>query len=80
MQFNLLIFCLICDSFYHMSVCSHYQNVFEEVKALKQEGIVTECCWCNRERAIDGVSYGRLGNVRLKFHCQLPYGEPVDIQ
>ena len=31
------------------------------------------------ETATAGLSRGRLGTVRLKFHCQVPSGEPLVI-
>jgi hypothetical protein len=40
--------------------------------------------WLNNvgttERATAGVSCGRFGTVRLKSHCQLPSGEPLDTE
>ena len=32
------------------------------------------------ERAITGVSCGRFGTVRIKFRCQLHFGEPLDTE
>ena len=33
-----------------------------------------------RERAIAGISCGQFGTIHLKFHCQLHFGEPLDME
>jgi hypothetical protein len=61
----------------------HHERYFvPESITCSLDGDGVSSLWPNNvgttERAIAGVGCGRFGTIRLKFHCQLPSGEPFD--